>query len=157
MKQFKEWLASLNEAGREFTEPLSQEDEREAAKMSAIGTSIDIKSDGGRKWEVYARIHARSNAYVRVPQFSTEDWRKFFVAVANKVDTYKKMTKETEILFSSRSTKQSALIAVDPPKKQLRLVTVYAIGKDKPKAGTVRTIVEDTEPNAEELQYVEIE
>lgn len=116
-----------------FDGPIDRDEERVLARKSNLG--LDRTKNG--RWTIWARTHASARAYQRLPDTTKADWDKFTKLVVDKVNTFDKLTREKEYLFHSKSMNLGYVAAVDPPKDEIRIISVLEPGaKSIRKAGT---------------------
>lgn len=157
MKDFNEWrisemfsdAVSLVEAfytragstlNRDLNkEKLTKEEEREYAKKSNLQTRLKIGN-----WFVKPTIHAAAQSYIRVPEITSQQWVDMHKRMVNTIGKVTDIPNdyETEIIFYSKSLNQAYVVAHDPEKSELRIMTVLPRGKQFAKPGTKKIMME---------------
>lgn len=115
----------------------TKEEEKGVAKDSSIFKSWS-SPDG---WRFQSSVHAAAQAFDRRPDFKFDDWKTLHSRVAKKLSTFTRWT-GNEFVFFSRSLDQGYVAAVDKDSKVVRIITVLPKGKNQPKTGTAKILLE---------------
>lgn len=128
--------------------PRKQEGGREGGKRTGeeeravAGNSSIFKSwTSPEGWKIVSSVHAAAQAFDRRPEFKFDDWKKLHGRVAKKLESFTRWT-GNEFVFFSRSLDQGYVAAVDKDSKSVKIITVLPKGKNQPKAGTAKILLE---------------
>lgn len=154
MKDFNEWRISemfsdavslveafYNRAGANINPNANKRTREEELELAKKSTLQRMKVG---KWTVKPTIHGAAQAYDRVGDITTQQWadmHKRMVAALEKV-TDIPTKRETEVIFYSKSLNQAYVVAHDPEKSELRIMTVLPRGKQIAKPGTKKIMME---------------
>lgn len=144
MKSLKEYLEeSVQSGGPKGMRGKSQE--MDLAAQSPIYKKLKYKG-----WLIDPSIHAASQAFQRRPDMELEDWLKLHKKMMTWIISNKK-EKSGEYLFYSGMMRQGYVVAVDYRRKKVRIITVLPKGRNNPKPGTDKIVVEGREINLIEI------
>lgn len=95
-------------------------------------------------WEILITNHAELRNAQRTNGISDEQWTKFGDSVITRCERSADI-RNGEYLFVSKSLNQAVVFNVDKKVKQLRYITILPRGKQIPKQGTSKIMVESVE------------
>lgn len=146
---FNDWLvedsfATMSSSIIEFYEgdrkdQLDKAEEREMAMKSAL--NFKYNRDG---WDILATLHGAARGLQRVPEYTKADWKDMHDKMVDRVLQMDRLPKdrEKEIVFFSKSRQQGYVVAYDPKKSQLRIITVFPPKNNFALSGSIKTIME---------------
>ena len=131
MKTFKEYIIEQSR---------TKEEELELAKNSPLFKHIKLKG-----WLVKSSIHASAQAEDRRKEFTLKDWKKLHIKGIAELESENVYPTSEFFLIYSKSQEQGYIVKVSWRRKDIRIITVLPKGKNTPKDGTSKLVVEGLE------------
>lgn len=103
----------------------TREEEMEIAKIAPLFKKVNVNG-----WRIEPSVHAAAQSYDRRPDLDFEQWMKLH---NNMIDGIERDNPwRGEYVVYSMSMRQAYVVAIDPSRKNIRIITVLPRGKNRP-------------------------